>query len=143
MLENVIGRSPKAWGLGQNPKICFPPARGAYFSINRFQNPNLEVRWGGVNLPGGAGAGSRFLAFFAIFLNFKFISNFMGLRPHFGRFFASKPRFWLPKTRPKSIQNAFKIEVPKNMQFFNAFLFIFSLSFIFDFLKTCILPQGK
>ena len=32
-VENVIERSSKAWGLGQNAKICFPPARGAYFSM--------------------------------------------------------------------------------------------------------------
>ena len=64
----------------------------------------------------------------------------MGLRPHFGRFLASKPRFWLAKTLPKSTQNAFKIEVPKNMQFFNPCLVIFSCICIFDFLKICILP---
>ena len=42
MLENHIGRSPKAWGLGQNAKICFPPARGAYFSIKCSQSMGLE-----------------------------------------------------------------------------------------------------
>ena len=87
------------------------------------------------------GAASRFLAFFAFFLNFNFISIFMGLRPHFGRFLVSKPRFWLAKTLPKSTQNAFKIEVPKNMQFFSAFLFIFSLNLCCNLLKTCIFPR--
>ena len=71
----------------------------------------------------------------------NFISIFMGLRPHFGRFLASKPRFWLAKTLPKSTQNAFKIEVPKNMQFFSPCLAIFSCICIFDFLKICILPK--
>ena len=46
---------------------------------------------------------------------------FMGLRPHFGRFLASKPRFWPPQTLPKSTPNAFKIKVPKTMQFFMHF----------------------
>ena len=54
MLENPIGRSPKAWGLATSRGRSFSPARGAHFSIKCGQTPNLEVRWGGVNLPGGA-----------------------------------------------------------------------------------------
>ena len=71
MLENVIGRSPKAWGLGQNAEICFPPARGAYFSIKSGQNAIMEgVLRGGVNLLGGVpGKGFSHARgeFFAIF----------------------------------------------------------------------------
>ena len=91
--------------------------------------------------PGSQGPRPRFLNFFRYFFKLRFMLIFIGLKPHFGRLLASKPRFWPPKTRPKSIQNAFKIEVPKNMQFFNAFLSIFSLNFIFYFLKTCIFPR--
>ena len=120
-----MGRSPKAWGLGQNLKICFPPARGAYFSIKCSQNAGLE---GFATKGSGSwsqGPGLRFLSVFAIFLNFNFISIFIGLRPHFGRFSVSKPRFWPPETHPKSIQNAFKIDVPKNMQFSMHFCYFF------------------
>ena len=87
MLENVIGRSPKAWGLGQNVKICFPPARGAYFSIKSQKNPGLGVltkgsaSWEGGG-PGHVGAifcSWVLLEFFwvllLIFFNFLSISN--------------------------------------------------------------------
>ena len=43
---------------------------------------------------------------------------------------SEKPGFWPPKTIPKSFQNAFKIDVPKNMQFFIDFCsMFFDLSF--------------
>ena len=57
VLENVIGRSPKAWGLGQKAKICFPPARGAYFSIKCGQNTRMDF------VPKGSGL-SVFLGFY-------------------------------------------------------------------------------
>ena len=84
----------------------------------------MEGSYEGVGLLGG-GPASRFLAFFGFFPNFNFISIFIGLRPHFGRFSVSKPRFWPPETHPKSIQNAFKIDVPKNMQFSMHFCYFF------------------
>ena len=113
MLENVIGRSPKAWGLGPNAKICFPPARGAYFSIKCFQTPGLEVLSRRGRPPGREGPASRFLVFFGFFLNFNFISIFIGLKPHFGRFLASILRFWPPQTHPKSTPNAKKSRFSK------------------------------
>ena len=105
MLDNVIliERGSKAWGLGQNVKICFPPARGAYFSIKSGQTPVLDwwLRKGSASWEVGGG-GLRFFAFFAFFLNFNFISIFIDLRPHFGW-------FWLPNGLPKPTQN------PSNM----------------------------
>ena len=88
MLDNVIERSSKAWGLGQNSKFCFPPARGAYFSIKSLKNPVL----GGSHPKGSAfweGEGSGrvgaifcfwvllyfFRVLFLIFFNFSSISN--------------------------------------------------------------------
>ena len=88
MLENV-----KAWGLGQKAKICFPPARGAYFSIKCGQNPILEGYGARGRAPGEGGAASRFLAIFAFFLNFNFLSIFIGLRPHFVHLGALRARF--------------------------------------------------
>ena len=48
--------------------------------------------------------------------------------------------FWLPKTLPKSIQNAFKIDVPQNLHFFIDFLLILVvfgfLRLFFEMLKT-------
>jgi len=47
---------------------------------------------------------------------------------------------WLPKTLPKSVQNAFKIDVPHNMYFFIDFwliLVVFGfVRFFFEVLKT-------
>ena len=87
MLENLIGRSPKAWGLGQNVKICFPPARGAYFSIKCGQNAGMEGSASRGRPPGSPGLGFRFLAFFAIFLNFNFILIFINFVSLFSSIF--------------------------------------------------------
>ena len=87
MLENVIERSSKAWGVGQKSKFCFSPARGAHFSIKCGQNPNVKFRPQGVILLGGGGLGHvgaifcswALLDFFwmllLIFFNFLSISN--------------------------------------------------------------------
>ena len=77
MLENVIGRSPKAWGLGHNTEICFPPARGAYFPIKCGQNTGMEVSDEGVGLLGGRGA---WLQIFANFFEGNFLRFFSKLR---------------------------------------------------------------
>ena len=48
--------------------------------------------------------------------------------------------FWAPKTLPKSIQNAFQIDVPQNLHFFIDFLLILVVfgfvRFFFEVLKT-------
>ena len=48
--------------------------------------------------------------------------------------------FWPPKTLPKSIQNAFKIDVPQNLHFFSDFLLILVVfgfvRFFLEVLKT-------
>ena len=88
--------------------------------------------------------------------------NFRFLRfwPIFWRIFASSKRaskitskkhrkncenrnFWPPKTLPKPIQNAFKIEVPKHIDFFEVFGYSFFMFVIFETLKMSISPRGN
>ena len=47
------------------------------------------------------------------------------------------------KTLPKPIQNAFKIEVPKNTDFFEIFYYSFCICDIFEIFKICIFPRGN
>ena len=49
--------------------------------------------------------------------------------------------FWPPKTIPKPIQNAFKIEVPKNIDLFEVFYYSFCICLIFETLKICVFPR--
>ena len=49
--------------------------------------------------------------------------------------------FWPPKTLPKSIQNAFKIDVPKNMDCFEVFCYSFCIFVILETLKISIFPR--
>ena len=51
--------------------------------------------------------------------------------------------FWPPKTIPKPFQNAFQIDVPKNMQFYIYFSSIFSFCWNFDFLKISVSPRRE
>ena len=86
MLENVIGRSPKAWGLGQNAQICFPPARGAYFSTKYGQTSGMGYFYKGVGLPGARGSVSDFRQFFRRQLFAIFFRNWVD----FGRLWEAK-----------------------------------------------------
>ena len=100
MLENPIGRSPKAWGLGQKLEICFPPARGAYFSIKWCQTPNGEGFYEGVGLP-AARAWPQVPCFFRLFcvtsILYRFLSKKCPQKCENQRFWSS---FWAPKRIP-------------------------------------------
>ena len=122
-------------------RLCFPPARGTYFPTKCGQNTAME----GFLTKGWSswepGPGLRFLACLDIFLNINFMLIFWGLRSHFGRFLASKSKILAPKSHPKPVKNCLKIDVPKNVHLFDAFLLCFSFFPIFDFLKICVLPR--
>ena len=135
MLDNPIGRSPKAWGLGQNPKICFPPARGAYFSRKCGQNAIL----GGVVTKGSGSWGGASRLQGAQILCFFFLTSILY------RFVSKKSRkncenqgFLPPKTLSKPFKNPSKIDVCKNMRFSSIFL-VFFVCFYLRFLKNMIL----
>ena len=60
----------------------------------------------------------------------------------FASIFSRKNRenhgFWPPKTIPKPCQNAFKIDVPKNIDFFEVFCYSFCIFVILETLKISI-----
>ena len=91
MLDNVIERSSKAWGLGQNVKICFPPARGVYFSIKSLKTLALEVPAQGVILLGGGGGLAMLALFFALG---RFLNVFWVLLSIFWDFSSILNGFW-------------------------------------------------
>ena len=49
--------------------------------------------------------------------------------------------FWSPKTIPKPSQNAFKIDVPKNIDFFEVFCYSFCIFVVLETLKISIFPR--
>ena len=63
----------------------------------------------------------------------------------FASIFSRKNRenhgFWPPKAIPKPSQNAFKIDVPKNIQFLEVFCHCFCMFVIFETLKISIFPR--
>ena len=104
MLENLIERSSKAWGLGQKSKFCFSPARGSYFSIKGGQNPNVEGSHpkGSASWEGGGGLHGAHIfrenAAIMFFIDFeahfvKFFGSKIDLGAHFGRLLRSETRF--------------------------------------------------
>jgi len=69
------------------------------------------------------------------------VKGFWSLLIHASKFGSKKHRktcenrgYWPPKTVPKSVQNAFKIDVPQNKPFFLDFLLIFV---VFGFVRLC------
>ena len=138
MLDNPIERSSKAWGLGQNAKICFSPRRGARFSIKCGQNTGLEgVFYEGVGLP-AARAWPQVPCFFRLFCVTSILYRFLSKKCPKK---CENQGFWALKTNPKPSQNRLKIDVPQNMHLFNASWMFFFFTDIFNFLKICILPR--
>ena len=105
VLDNPIERSSKAWGLGQNAKICFPPARGAHFSIKCGQNAGLGQSALRGRPPGSEGLASGSLLFRLFFVTsklYRFLSKKTSQKVRKSRILASKNH---SKTLPKSIPN--------------------------------------